>query len=115
VAEFVPPEEIPLLLLKLIKSTDERVIMRINKDISETFQLGLTLLSAASLKDCQSLYSHTPLLSLRLEQLGTELEQLAQSSKYTVVLTALISNLCSFNPADRLSGPELWEWVTDHA
>lgn len=32
--EYVPPEDIPLLLLRLIKSTDERVVMRINKSIS---------------------------------------------------------------------------------
>lgn len=69
VREYVPPEEIPILLLRLVKSTDERVVMRINKSISETFQLGLTLLSAATLNDHQALYSRTPLLSLDVDRL----------------------------------------------
>lgn len=70
VREYVPPEEIPILLLRLIKKTDERVVMRINKSISETFQLGLTLLSAATLNDHLALYSRTPLLSLDVDRLA---------------------------------------------
>lgn len=83
-------------------------MMRINKDISETFQLGLTLLSAAQLNNYQFLYSHTPLLALDVDRLKEELDRCTLSGRYTEVLTALIANLCSFNPAQRLSGPELW-------
>jgi hypothetical protein len=101
----VPPEEIPLLLLRLIKSTDERVVMRINKSISETFQLGLTLLSAATLTDHQTLYSRSPLLALNIDRLATQIEQWREGGRYTEVMGALVANLCSFNPADRLSGP----------
>ena len=79
--------------------------MRINKDISETFQLGLTLLSAATLKDYSFLYKFSPLLSLNLDKLNEELGHCAESSTYTVVITSLIANLCSFNPTHRLSGP----------
>lgn len=100
--------------MQLIANTDERVTMRINKDISETFQLGLTLLSAATLKDYSFLYKYSPLLSLNLDKLNEELALCAESSTYTVVLTSLIANLCSFNPAHRLSGPELWEWISNH-
>jgi hypothetical protein len=112
---FVPPEEIPFLLLQLIQNTDERVIMRINKEISETFQLGLTLLSAANLKNYSYLYKHSPLLNLNIDKLNGEIDKCTEFSRYTLVLTSLIANLCSFNPALRLSGPELWEWVNDHA
>lgn len=79
--------------------------MRINKNISETFQLGLTLFSASRLRDYQALYAHSPLLTLDLEQLSDHLEQWRQEGRYTEVFAALVANLCSFNPAHRLSGP----------
>jgi hypothetical protein len=43
--------------------------MRINKTIAETFQIGLTLFSAATLTNYKSLYSTEPILTLNVSKL----------------------------------------------
>lgn len=95
-------------MLQLLKKEDEGVTMRINKTVAETFQIGLTLFSAATLTNYKSLYSTEPILTLNVSKLQDELSYWGEHSRYTVIFTSLIENLCSLNPSDRFSGPELW-------
>ncbi len=81
-----------------------------NKNSSENFSIGFTLLSSALLIDNSSLYD---IQNQRFD--GYEAQRRINAFKvdksYSELLRAVVSGLSGLNASERLSWSEVWNWI----
>jgi hypothetical protein len=80
---------------------------------SEVFSIGLTVLSAAMLEDFLKLYD-IKAHKFNAEEATILLNEWKSNTVYSEIFTALVSNLCSFQPLKRLEDKELWSWISKY-
>ena len=80
---------------------------------AEVFSIGLTVLSAAMLDDFLRLYN-TKQYSFNSQEATSLLNEWRSNTVYSEIFTALVSNLCEFQPEKRLTDTELWNWISKY-
>lgn len=94
-----------------------RLEMGTNEDTSgytsEMFSIGFTILSAAMLEDFLRLYN---IKSYKFDTVEASnlLNEWRSNTVYSEIFTAVISNLCEFQPEKRLEDDELWQWISKY-
>lgn len=94
-----------------------RLEMGTNEDTSgytsEMFSIGFTILSAAMLEDFLRLYNIKNYKFDTVEATNL-LNEWKSNTVYSEIFTAVISNLCEFQPEKRLEDDELWQWISKY-
>ena len=77
---------------------------------SQVFSIGATMLHASTLQDLSYLYDIKD-YRFNYEEGRKILDEWRQNTVYSEIYTALVYNLCSYEPQKRLTDSELWEWI----
>lgn len=80
---------------------------------AEVFSIGLTVLSAAMLDDFLRLYN-VKQYHFDANEATALLNEWRSNTVYSEIFTALVSNLCQFQPEKRLTDVQLWEWISKY-
>ena len=79
-------------------------------EYSEIFAIGATILSAATLSNFSSVY-HFKDHSIDIAMLRDKKTTFGEGEHYSDIFKALILNLTSVNPSERLGSDELWQFI----
>lgn len=81
-----------------------------NQSNSETYSMGLTLLSAICLEDFTPLYDCKS-YKCNYKYLEEKINHFQQNRAYSDIFKATVCNMLSFDENNRISHQELWDWI----
>ncbi len=99
---YLAPEEMERLEMGTLED--------VNSCQGEIFSIGLTVLSAAMLEDFLPLYN-TKTYRFDSGKCTVLLNEWRSNTVYSEIFTALVSNLCQFQPERRIDDDELYKWL----